>query len=546
MTDVNAVPHFAGLTGRKLRMAITATATVGFLLFGYDQGVMSGIITGEHFNADFPATDGNDAYHSTIQGTVTSVYEVGCFGGAIGALIFGERLGRRKAIIMGAIIMILGTIIQVTSFKGKWELGQFIIGRIVTGVGNGANTASIPVWQAETSRSHNRGLLICIEAAMIAVGTVIAYWLDFGFSYVDNSSQWRFPIAFQVVFAFLLIGGVMLLPESPRWLLNHDHNEQAGVVLAALNGAPVNDPATLKEKKIIMDSIRKLTSMEAQSGFKDVFSRGKGQHLRRMLIGSSSQMFQQLGGCNAVIYYCPVLFEESINMSRTMSLILGGVNATVYAISTLLSFVFVERAGRRKLFLIGSVGQCLAMVLIFACLIPGTEDAAIGAAVGLFVFIIFFGATWLELPWLYPAELSPLKTRTRANAISTSTNWIFNFLIVQVTPTMIASIGWGTYLFFAVMNALFIPIIYLFYPETAGRSLEEIDIVFAKAFVDSKSPVYVAKTMPKLSQEEIERYGVELGAAGDRPSAMEDEEEKPGARADKEGEDETGGVPKGG
>lgn len=133
---------------------------------------------------------------------------------------------------------------------------------------------------------------------------------------------------------------------------------------------------------------------------------------------------------------------------------------------------------------------------------------------------------------------------------------------------MIASIGWGTYLFFAVMNALFIPIIYLFYPETAGRSLEEIDIVFAKAFVDSKSPVYVAKTMPKLSQEEIERYGVELGAAGDRPSAMEDEEEKPGARvregrgregsegsggswkseleADKEGEDETGGVPKGG
>lgn len=162
---------------------------------------------------------------------------------------------------------------------------------------------------------------------MIAVGTVIAYWLDFGFSYVDNSSQWRFPISFQVVFAILLIAGVMMLPESPRyapyplhisipptlfvacfltwlshrWLLNHDQHEKAGRVLAALNGAPVNDPATLQEKKIIIDSIRQIAGMEAGSGFKDVFSRGKGQHLRRMLIGSSSQMFQQLGGCNAVI-----------------------------------------------------------------------------------------------------------------------------------------------------------------------------------------------------------------------------------------------------
>lgn len=132
-----------------------------------------------------------------------------------------------------------------------------------------------------------------------------------------------------------------------------------------------------------------------------------------------------------MIYYCPVLFENSLKLSRTLSLVLGGVNATVYAISTLFSFVFIERAGRRNLFLIGSAGQAIAMLITMGCLIPDTIESSKGAAAGLFLFIIFFGATWLELPWLYPAELSPLKTRTRANALSTSTNWIF----VRLLPT---------------------------------------------------------------------------------------------------------------
>lgn len=130
-----------------------------------------------------------------------------------------------------------------------------------------------------------------------------------------------------------------------------------------------------------------------------------------------------------------------------MAMILGGVNATVYAASTLLSFIFVERAGRRKMFLWGSFGQFVSMCIVFGCLIPGTVGAAKGAAVGLFLFIIFFGATWLELPWLYPAELSPLKTRTRANALSTSTNWMFSaFSLLLYSPPLLgedADEGWG-------------------------------------------------------------------------------------------------------
>ena len=145
-----------------------------------------------------------------------------------------------------------------------------------------------------------------------------------------------------------------------------------------------------------------------------------------------------------------------------MSMLLGGVNMIIYSIFATVSWFIIERAGRRKLFLIGTLGQCLSMVLVFGCLIPDTESAAKGAAVGLFSYIAFFGATWLPLPWLYPAEVNPIKTRAKANAVSTCANWLFNFAVVMVTPVMIDNIKWATYLVFAIINACFFPVIYFF------------------------------------------------------------------------------------
>jgi hypothetical protein len=151
------------------------------------------------------------------------------------------------------------------------------------------------------------------------------------------------------------------------------------------------------------------------------------------------------------------------------------------------------------------------MVLVFGALIPGTQSAARGAAVGLFTYIAFFAATWLPLPWLYPAEVNPLKTRGKANAVSTCTNWLFNFLVVMITPIMIDHIKWGTYLFFAVVNACFLPFIYIYYPETKQRSLEEIDLIFAKGHLENMSYVKAAKELPFLDPRGIEqmqrRYG---------------------------------------
>ena len=167
-----------GLTGHPLSLAVSTVATTGFVLFGYDQGVMSGIITAPAFNDLFTATKNN----STMQGFVTAIYEIGCLFGAIFILSFGDWIGRRRAMMMGGTIMILGVIIQVTSERNATPLAQFIIGRTITGVGNGINTSTIPTYQAECSRTTNRGLLICIEGGVIAFGTLVAYWIDYGAS----------------------------------------------------------------------------------------------------------------------------------------------------------------------------------------------------------------------------------------------------------------------------------------------------------------------------------------------------------------------------
>ncbi|OTA60694.1 general substrate transporter [Hypoxylon sp. EC38] len=502
-------PSYMGLRGRPLSMAVSTVATTGFLLFGYDQGVMSGIIGSDHFANVFEEVRNN----ATMQGLVTAIYEIGCLIGAMFILGVGDLLGRRKAMMLGGFIMIIGATIQVTSFPGHAPLAQFIIGRVVTGVGNGINTSTIPTYQAECSKTSNRGLLICIEGGIIAFGTVIAYWIDYGCSYGSEDLSWRFPIAFQTLFGLVVCVAMIFLPESPRWLLTHERYEDAERVISALRGYELGSEETQTERDIILDSIRASGfSGRKSTPVKALLTGGKTQHLRRMLIGSSSQFMQQVGGCNAVIYYFPILFERQITVGdQNMALLMGGVNMIVYAIFATTSWFIIERVGRRKLFLWGTVGQCLSMVITFACLIPGTTTAAKGAAVGLFTYIASFGATWLPLPWLYPAEINPIKTRAKANATSTCTNWLFNFLIVMVTPIMIDRIGWGTYLFFAVINACFLPVIWFFYPETAKRSLEEIDIIFAKGFVEKKSYVRAAEELPLLTPEQVEQEALKYG-----------------------------------
>ncbi|CCH43321.1 Sugar transporter [Wickerhamomyces ciferrii] len=503
--DWTSRTNTSGFTGRSLRVAVTVTATLGFSLFGYDQGLMSGLITGPQFNYEFPATKD----HAVNQGAVTACYEIGCFFGALFAMLRGDKIGRRPLIILGAFIIIIGTIISVTPYRHAWGTGQFVIGRVVTGLGNGLNTATIPVWQSEMSKPEKRGMLVNLEGSVIAIGTFVAYWVDFGMSYVDDSSQWRFPVAFQIFFAVFVMIFALHLPESPRWLLGKGRRDEAVYILAALNGVGMDDVGVQEEATAIQDGVEKVS--RNQASLKDVFTGGKTQHFRRMLIGSSTQFFQQFTGCNAAIYYSTVLFEQTINLEKRLALILGGVFATIYALATIPSFFLIERLGRRNLFLVGAIGQGCSFMITFGCLVKDTKENAKGAAVGLFLFIIFFAFTILPLPWVYPPEINPLRTRTVASAISTCTNWLTNFAVVMFTPIFIKDAGWGCYLFFACMNFLFVPIIFFYYPETAGRSLEEVDILFAKAHVEKQFVWRVAQTMPRMNHREVEKAAIELG-----------------------------------
>jgi sugar porter (SP) family MFS transporter len=400
-------------------------------------------------------------------------------------------------------------LLTTVCFTGKWEVGQFVIGRVISGIGNGMNTATIPVWQSECSGAHNRGFLVCFEGAMIAGGTFIAYWVVFGLSHAGDSVQWRFPVALQIFFALIVAAGALMLPDSPSWFVKRGLDKEACRVLASLKGSTPDSDDVLHDFNFLKADVE--NSKQTQASWKTVFTFGKTQEFQRLLIGCSGQFFQQFTGCNAAIYYSTLLFQENLHMQKYLSLIMGGVFATVYALATIPSFFMIERVGRRNLYLIGFLGQGLSFVITFACLIEANENNAKGAAVGIFLFITFFAFTLLPLPWIYPPEINPLRTRTVGAAASTCTNWICNFAVVMFTPLFAGQSPWGVYLFFALFNFIGLIFGFFFYVETAGRELEEVDIIYARAHVDSRMPWRVANEMPKLTFEEIIQQSRELG-----------------------------------
>ncbi|EHN02915.1 Stl1p [Saccharomyces cerevisiae x Saccharomyces kudriavzevii VIN7] len=444
---VNRTSHW-GLTGRKLRLFITIASMTGFSLFGYDQGLMASLITGKQFNYEFPATKENgehDRHATVVQGATTSCYELGCFAGSLFVMFYGEKIGRKPLILMGSIITIIGATISTCAFRDYWALGQFIIGRVVTGIGTGLNTSTIPVWQSEMSKAENRGLLVNLEGSTIAFGTMIAYWIDFGFSYIDSSVQWRFPVSMQIVFALFLLAFMINLPESPRWLISQNRTEEARYLVGTLDDVDPTDEEVVTEVAMLHDAVNR-TKHEKHS-IASLFSRGRSQNLQRALIAASTQFFQQFTGCNAAIYYSTVLFNKTIKLDYRLAMIIGGVFATIYALSTIGSFFLIEKLGRRKLFLLGATGQAVSFTITFACLVNENKANARGAAVGLFLFITFFGLSLLSLPWIYPPEIASMKVRATTNAFSTCTNWLCNFAVVMFTPIFIGQSGWGCYLF---------------------------------------------------------------------------------------------------
>ncbi|KAG5352549.1 hypothetical protein C0989_001767 [Termitomyces sp. Mn162] len=241
-TSRDGVMWIMPLRGKYMVWAIT-----GFLLLGYDQGVMSGIIGADNqFGKDFNHPD------PTTQGTIVAIYDIGCAVGSLIVFFYGEAIGRKRMIMSGAATMLVGTAILTSSTT----LAQLYVGRVVTGIGNGFNSSSIPVYQSETCGGEVRGKLVSLNSTVTIIGLVIAYWLDFGLSFVDGPAQWRFPIGFQAFFALCLLFQGLVLPDSPRWLIAHGYKDEGARVIAMLeNQASTNHPDVVRVTKEIEASL---------------------------------------------------------------------------------------------------------------------------------------------------------------------------------------------------------------------------------------------------------------------------------------------------
>ncbi|KAI0720264.1 general substrate transporter [Cerioporus squamosus] len=514
------------LRGPALTAAIAFVAGTGFTLFGYDQGVMSALLSAKQFEDVFPQVitgDGQPANHATLQSFVVAIYEIGCLIGALSNLWVGDWLGRRKTIVLGGIIMIVGAILQTTSYS----YAQLVVARIITGLGNGLNTSTVPSYHAECSPAARRGSLIMIEGSLITFGIMISYWIDFAFFWISGSSaQWRVPIALQIVLALVMVFGISFLPESPRWLAKHGRNAEALAVISALDGKPPSDAGVMQTYHGIREAIAAETQFGSDATpLREVFTGGRSQNFRRAFLGVVIQCFQQITGINIITYYATLLFER-LGIDDVKARIIAACNGTEYFLASLVAIFLIDRVGRRPLMLFGSIGQTITMVLLAVLGSIDTSGTQVASAVLLFVFNSFFAVGWLGMTWLYPAEIVGLRIRAPANAFSTASNWTFNFMVVMVTGPSFNNISWGTYIVFAALNALIIPVVYFFFPETAGRSLEDMDVVFAVAYNENVSPVKVSlrKDLPPAgSPEADEILGITSSGASRSDSRAESE-----------------------
>jgi sugar porter (SP) family MFS transporter len=337
--------------------------------------------------------------------------------------------------------------------------------------------------------------MVMIEGALITCGITISYWIDLGLSFAPGSVAWRFPLAFQVFFCIFILIFIPFMPESPRWLILKGREDEAKEVIAALEDTDLANPVVQTEYLAIKDAVEEMS----KGTFKDLFTMDKNRNLHRVLLAYFNQVFQQISGINLITYYAAVIYK-GLGMTDFMSRLLAAINGTEYFIASWPAVFLVERVGRRKLMLFGGVGQAATMAILAG--VNSRDDKAyqIPGIVFLFVFNTFFAIGWLGMTWLYPAEIVPLRIRAPANALATSANWIFNFLVVMITPIAFNNIGYQTYIIFAVINAFMVPCVYFFYPETAYRSLEEMDNIFHKVADGWKgvfTVVHQAKVEPR-------------------------------------------------
>ncbi|KAL5348663.1 hypothetical protein ACLOAV_006080 [Pseudogymnoascus australis] len=461
--------------GKIFNVSLAVFAATGSFLFGYDAGVMTDVIGSPNFLDYFNTTN-----TSSIIGAINSTFNGGAvFGSLMGGLTM-DRFGRKMTIQMGALICMVGAILQAAAVN----LAMMLVGRIMAGWAVGLLSMSVPVYQSECAHPKIRGMIVGMAQQMIGIGFIVSTWVGYGAHHRDQSEfQWRFPLAFQAVPCIILFFGLFFFPESPRHLIATDREDEGLRVLKKLHYNGTNDEWIESEFNEIRQTIAAEKAITVP-GWRIMFT--VKQWRIRLFHGVAVQVFTQLSGINVIGYY-QVPMYNALGFKNGQDILLSGIYNCVGPLANLIFIVFIlDRVGRRKPLLLGTIGITCALIcegVINSQNQDGTRRSlSIAGVFFLFLVSAIFSWSFGPISWVYMSEVMPMQIRARGNAFATGIgNWLVATLFAQVSPLGLEKMGYKFYFIFVAFNIVItFPIIFFFFKETNQVSLEDIDLLFGE------------------------------------------------------------------
>ncbi|KAE9400185.1 general substrate transporter [Gymnopus androsaceus JB14] len=487
-----------GLVRNRRVFAIAVFASLGGLLYGYNQGVFSGVLGMRNFETKMASAVDN----SVTKGWLVSILELGAWFGVLMTGYFADKISRKYTIELAVIVFCIGVIVQ-TSAKAPQSIYG---GRFVTGLGIGSLSMAVPLYNAELAPPEVRGSLVALQQLAITFGIMVSFWIDYGTNFIGGSgatqseAAWRIPLALQLIPALILGAGILFMPFSPRWLVNQGRDDEALAVLSRARGLPSESELVqiefleIKGQYLFEQETSVAKFPDYQDGsFSSNFKLGVYEYLslltnptlfRRIMIGTLTMFFQQWTGVNAILYYAPSIFSDLGLTGNTTDLLATGVVGISMFLATIPAVIYVDQVGRKPVLVSGAflMGACHLIVAVIIGLFhdsfPSHVAAGWAACSLVWVFAMAFGYSWGPCAWVIVAEIFPLSVRGKGLSIAASSNWMNNFIVGEVTPTMIQHLGFGTFIFFGVFSLMGGLFIMFFVPETKGVTLEEMEEVF--------------------------------------------------------------------
>jgi MFS transporter, SP family, galactose:H+ symporter len=434
---------------------IAAVAALGGLLFGYDTGVISGALL---FIRQVMSLS------PTLQGIVVAIALAGAAIGAAVAGYLSDLMGRRRVILGAGLLFIAGAIISAVA-QG---IPVLLIGRFLVGLAIGTASMLTPLYLAEIAPASGRGAIVSLNQLCITGGILVSYLV--GYALAGASDGWRWMLALGAVPGIILATGMLVLPESPRWLAGHRRTDDAEKVLQLVRGT-----ANVSEE------LHSLRTDIAQEGRLASAADLLAPRLRiPLIIGVGLAMFQQITGINTVIYFAPTIFQSAgLPSAATSILATAGVGA-VNVVLTIVSMWLIDSLGRRQLLLWSLGGMAATLFILCAAFFTGTSgQLAWIAVISVAAYVGFFAIGLGPVFWLLIAEIFPLALRGRAMSLATVANWVFNLIVSATFLNLVGAIGTaGAFLVYGVLSLVAFAFIVWMVPETKGRSLEQIEATF--------------------------------------------------------------------